>query len=743
MSAPSLPKSLLSMSRAEFYDADGRCPEEQALKLTVKRGLTEETAELPDDLRGSFYLVAPTGSVDSPTIDDGSETVLPSQTGETHLLNGDGMVCRIDFSEEGAKFSSRFVKTAIYYADKLTKEKYPLIKFSSHGITRQSWHVGTGDQCNTAFLPFTSKKEEGKRLLVTWDMGRPVEIDPATLQTIAPVGHRSEWRSMMNVMSDNIVNKTTMTAAHSVAVPGTSEIITVNVVKSIRGLLGFSRIFPRNIAVAAAKLSVSDIRRKLFKSFIRWTQKPVDAVIGLAQSFGWVAREDLFLVRWNGDTDQFDSWRVTLPNGESIQIEQTTHQMGITQDYILVADTAFKVTIEDIFPSLLWVDGLNRFEEGLLDWLQFQRGYLAYPLLKDTILYLIRRDQLQETEPGGDISATRVELKDATIAHYEVDYDNSNDKITLHSALLQSTDFAESIRKDDRSFFKDPDMQTKLESMAGIFTGAMEVNRPATYVIDAKSGKVESEATLTPEDARSHTWSIGTSTFQSKMPSNRHEDIFWNNFGAWPELISSFIVDLYDDAYVDKPEALTEFLKTVETGLPPSLCRIHIDRSKGKPEISVADSYEFPANEEIVYFGKAPQFLSKPNVSGSTDGYILVPVNYSDRLRSTDSADVSESSWSDNTELWIFDAANLRQGPLYRLSHAYLNLGLTIHTASLENVMPLSNPRQYDVRQDYEQALAMAVEKHSKTDPAEAQQLAQLFEEVYAQIEQDQAIPPS
>ena len=740
MSAPSLPKSLLSMSRTEYYDADGRKPEEQALKLTVKESLTENIVELPEDLRGSFYLVAAVGSVDSPTVGD-SKTVLPARDGEIHILNGDGMVYRVDFSKDGAKLSSRFVKTATYYADTLAREKYPLIQFLSHGIARQSWYVvGSCDQSNTAFLPFTSE-EDGTRLLVTWDMGRPMEVDPATLKTIAPVGDISDWQPMLKVTSDSIVNKVIMNSAHPVAVPDQSEVITVNVVKSIRGLLGFSRILPRNIAVWATEQSTDRFRRRLFRSLIRFVQKPIDSILGFAQFLGWIAHEDMFLVRWNGDTDQLDSWRVTLPNGESVQIEQTTHQLGITEDYILVADTAFKVTIEDIFSGLLWMDGLNKFEEWLLDRLKFHRGYLTYPILKHTAFYLIRRTQLQEVTPGGEIIATRVDLKGASIAHYEVDYDNSGDKITLHAALASNTDFAEFIREGDRSVFNGPEVQQKLEDMQGMFVGSLEPDRPITYVIDAKRGKVESESTLPLEVATHHTFCMGTATFQTKMPSNRHEDIFWSNFGAWPELLSEFIVDLYDDAYQNKPEVLAEFVKTVETGLPSSLCRIHIDRSKGKPEISVADSYQFPANEEIVYFGKAPQFLSKPNQAGSTDGYILVPVNYSDRFRSSESEKISGSSWSANTELWIFDAADLKQGPLYRLSHAYLNLGLTIHTTSLENVMPLKNPRRYDVRQDYKMSLATAVKKLSKTDPEKAQQLDQLFEEVYVHIERDQGKP--
>ena len=47
---------------------------------------------------------------------------------------------------------------------------------------------GSVNAANTAPLPW------GDRLFMTWDVGRPVEIDPLTLGYLADVGHRSEWK---------------------------------------------------------------------------------------------------------------------------------------------------------------------------------------------------------------------------------------------------------------------------------------------------------------------------------------------------------------------------------------------------------------------------------------------------------------------------------------------------------------------------------------------------------------------
>lgn len=738
MSAPSLPKSLLSTSRAEFYDADGRKPEERSLELTVKAGMTDEIVRLPDDLLGSVFIVAPAGAVDSFQVDQ-TGTVLPTKSGIIHLLNGDGMVYRIDFSPEAAKFSSRFMETVSYYADKITQEKYPLLKFLNFGMTRLSFYIGTCNQSNTAFSPISTAPGQPDRLLVTWDMGRPMEIDPLTLRTIGPVGSNKDWKSMVNLLAQSTVVKGVMTAAHPAVVPNSGEIITINVVKSIRGLLGLARLVPPDFLEVASSLTISDLRKQLLQFAMGLIQRPSDFFFALLQRFKVLKGEDVYLMRWNADTDQAESWRVVLENGQSVQIKQTTHQMGLTQDYLLFADTALKLALEDILPSSLWIDGLTKLESKLLGWLKFHRGYLTAPLQKDTAIYIVERSQFEQVAAGGVVKAKKILLKDAAIAHYQVDFNNENGFITLHAALNQSTDFAEFIHIDDSSALGDTSITERMRAMAGVFTDAMEINRPVTYVIDANTAEVTHEATLLPEEAERHTWAMGIYAYLDNRPTETFDDIYWISFGAWPETFSEFVNELYEERSQSDPAQHEKIKAQTKHGLPTSLCRIHIDRASGKPELSVADFYEFPSSNDIAYFGSSPQFVPKEGGTSSTDGYLVCPINYSDNFLSNPDNNLMENSWSANTEIWIFDAQNLKQGPLYRLSNSSLNLGLTIHTTWLRNIASPQNFRSYDVRKDFADQVATARNYHKKKTPKASEQISQLFEEIYAEIEQDQA----
>ena len=47
---------------------------------------------------------------------------------------------------------------------------------------------GHTNAANTAPLPW------GDRLFMTWDAGRPVEIDPVTFDFLGEVGRRREWK---------------------------------------------------------------------------------------------------------------------------------------------------------------------------------------------------------------------------------------------------------------------------------------------------------------------------------------------------------------------------------------------------------------------------------------------------------------------------------------------------------------------------------------------------------------------
>ncbi len=732
----SLPQSLLSNSRIEYYDEPSRDRDQCSLILTIKSGLSDNLTVLPDDLQGHFFVVGPSGAIDSNVMTN-SDSILPAQNGWTSVLNGDGMVYRIDFSSGQARLSSRLLKTVSSYADSISHQKYPLLKFLSYGITRISEYIGICDQSNTAFLPLGQKQNTADSLLVTWDMGRPLEIDPVSLKTIGPVGSNQHWREVAKFMFtfQPLVLKFIMSSAHPIYIPESGDVFAVNVVKSIREIVGLSQLWERGYQLAVAKFKRIRFSKRMLRLAFTLSHSVIDLGIRCLKMLKFLAKENVYIVRWNSKTDKFESWKLCLPNGESIRIRQTVHQMGLTQKYIIFADTAFKTYFGAALPSKSQLKDLKLFERIFFSWLHSKRNYLTFSLSKETPIYLIERNQFEQVSLGKDIIAKRIVLEDASIAHYEVDYDDTDDKIIVHAALNSSTDFAEFVRQDDCSAFDDVSLTQRMKSMAGIFVTGMEVNCPVTYVLDAKQGTVEREVRLPFEEACKNTWSLGICTYPNHLSSDRHENIYWSNFGAWPEALPQSILELYKERYAGQPQKLETFLKQVKEGLPTSICRIHIARPGGCPDLSVADSYEFPKNG---YFANSPQFIPKENATGSLDGYIICTVNYSDNLCSKPKViDEIQPSWSENTEFWIFDAASLKQGPLYRLSHAKLNLGMTVHTTWLREISSPKKCRRYNVRQDYEKRVAAAVKYNAKRNPSQAGQIAQLFEEIYAQVEQE------
>lgn len=249
------PASVLSVSRDEFgYREDN--PHAQYPPLTLKE---KDGKPLPTDLQGHAFIIGATGSINSHRPDVTSNTVLPSYDGTTPLYNGDGMVYRIDFDQvsEGAKLSARKIKAPCYYADIATnhckkyqgsqgESKSTDLRFKNLGITRVSGPLGTRNQLNTAFLPLKFSEAEHERLLVTWDVGRPYEIDPKTLETVTPVGKNSEWEEVNKVgklfSAPPSPFKTIQSSAHPVFDPYTQEMFTVNVGRSLSNV--FSQFIP-------------------------------------------------------------------------------------------------------------------------------------------------------------------------------------------------------------------------------------------------------------------------------------------------------------------------------------------------------------------------------------------------------------------------------------------------------------------------------------------------------------------
>jgi Retinal pigment epithelial membrane protein len=213
----SFPKAIMSVSREEFYGQDAA---HAPITLTIRDGKTEQETLLPEDLQGHVFIVSPAGSVDSETVAGSPLTALPAADGWSPVLNGDGMVYRLDFHKTPAMeldtveacqvtvapgkawLATRLLKTPCYYVDAALHnqpQNYPNLSrtpFRTWGIARLSIAFGVRNQNNTALVSL-KLSDQPERVLVTEDIGRPWEIDPCTLKMVAPVGWNWDWEGVV------------------------------------------------------------------------------------------------------------------------------------------------------------------------------------------------------------------------------------------------------------------------------------------------------------------------------------------------------------------------------------------------------------------------------------------------------------------------------------------------------------------------------------------------------------------
>lgn len=181
----SIPRSI--MARVEPADRD----------LEIVQGAW------PDGLGGEVFVSAPH----------------PQTLGPPHAFFGRGMVYRL--SLQPGTFGARPGTFAWRHAlidspsARLQDARPDVFTATMLGVHSP---FGFTNAANTAPMPF------GDRLLCTWDVGRPVEVDPVHLRFLGEVGHRSEWIEMFEYPVLPMITST----AHPVVDPDRRCLWTVN-----------------------------------------------------------------------------------------------------------------------------------------------------------------------------------------------------------------------------------------------------------------------------------------------------------------------------------------------------------------------------------------------------------------------------------------------------------------------------------------------------------------------------------
>ena len=741
------PQTIVAVSREEFINS---------IQLNVRDKNNQKTT-LPQDLHGHLFIVSPAGAPDSSTVEGDNQVVWVTKDGWTPIFNGDGLVYRVSFDNELALLKTSFIKPPCYYADRATSNNsdYKSLAFQNLGISRISLNkLGSRNQLNTAFLTFKLTDEASDRLLVTWDVGRPYEIDPETLETLSPVGKNDDWSSLLRNVPVYPF-KQVMSSAHPVADPKTGEIFTVNIGKSIWTMLALPRSLKERWASNTVALNstinnsgLPQDLQKLFSRLYSSSLKLISFGVSVAGVIEKIFRffgggyDFVHLIAWDGKKVGIKGkWHLVLPNKRSIKIDQTIHQIGLTKKYLVLAETSFKFSMENLLPYQR--DSLATDLKILL------ADFLDYPQFPETKLYIVKREDLKTARvttnkflswisrsPSKNIP--KVVAKEVKIApefsHFLVDYDDDGDRIVAHISHLSGTDVAEYIRIVDRSVFDDrdlndhnyiyddPDLTARLHKLSGNLVGPMDASRLGRWVIDGETGKVVGEPQIVSD--RDLTWSTAFYACLDPKSTDKYTDIFWNNWGCWAETFTERNVAAYKNYKGSIP--WQEVLDIAYKGIPSSICHLKI-RPDGdnnpKIEIDPKNYYKFPKN----HLGTSAQFIPRPNAKDQTDGYIAAVVLTSEQFLSQ--PDPSNSSeWSQNSEIWIFAADKLDEGPKYRLSHPKLNIGFTTHTTWLAEAKSPPKPLDYDVHEDHEHLVQQLI----KNEPELGDKIRQLFdEEVY------------
>jgi len=690
------------------------------VELQLKEGA------IPNDLCGFIFINSAAGTVNSNGVPfpknnaDGTE----NQEYATPLINGDGMVYRIDLTQPGKiHVKTGLMKPPCYYADLATtydsKNDNPYYKFhfESNGLARLSSTLGTRNELNTAITPVRFKNDNQYRLLANFDAGRPYEFDPKNFSMITAIGENKKWHSGLPPM---LVQPFPMilTTAHPVFDPDTEELFTVNFTKDLEGLMAPTTIMGdlfKDLDWLKSELKklindVKDLRpeeqRTRLGRFLgtahlnapnankTWFQKLMNLIKRIFHK--WYYKhisntDDIYVIKWNG-TKELHRWRIVDENGKGILIQHNMHQLSLSRDYLILGDTNFKFTL----------DGMMNFpfvNDAEID--RFTRELLTGPMNDYSSFYIVKRADLV---PGVEtVKAVKAVLPEETV-HFSANYDNPDNLITLHTAHNCSACAAEWLRTYDIRQVE-PNIPMDEEFLGLVSMGEVDISKIGKVVLNPETGALlepesvflELTGDLDAKDPGPHTWSVGLYTYNNMLSSDcnvaKIEYVYWQAYGLHKAWLTQFIYNLYKDPKRNRTYSAEEMEVFTAKGANFVLECIETNT------MQATDYFTFPDNHYYWSLQFAPKKNKSTTVHDGKNGYILTTVICGEV--------VAENQISYNAEIWLFDAANLKSGPICKLNHPELSFGFTIHSVWTAEANEVSKAGYVlNVKEDYDYMVA-------------------------------------
>lgn len=635
-----------------------RRSERGSLALRVLEGA------LPEDLRGFVYVVAPTGRAGE---DGGRSDFIP-------FLNGDGTVYRVGFGQ-GPRLDWALTKPPCHWAEEATKDdpRHVTRRFRDWGITRLSDDVTMGGRnlLNTALQAVRFGGSADDRLLVTYESGRPFEIDPETLEVISPVGKSSTYRPTMFAGQLFEVVATTSHPAFDPGkdargAPGPGVLFVSNYVREMQSmmrrlmqLLGLrsSGSLPEVEAELRGALDgeVPEGLREVWPYLapaLRARQRRGGLELDRRTQVEPTSAQLLF---WDGASEP-SAVTLTDEAGAPLAIRDCTHQLAVTSSYVVLVDSAFKFGMSLVIPALDDVLPLP-------DWvIRRMRERIARVQPQEMRVHLVPRAELVA---GGTVAVKTVVLDPASIVHYFADYDDQGgERLVLHAIDNAATDSAEFLVRSDRARFPEAGRPIA-PHVRGMMACGVDVDRMVRFEIDARRGTVR--RTEHPPD-RERFWSVALATapgtFTAEAPGAT-DHVWFYTVGFLPEMISEHVWDLYTKSpdYARRIVSVPEVERIAKRGgIAPQLCCFSMVRGR------VESAFAMPEG----WVANSPQYVP---IAGKTapEGYLFSAV-FGPRPM--------------DKQIWIFEATRLEKGPIAKLgADEPLPWGYTLHTTWIERAV--------------------------------------------------------
>ena len=563
--------------------------EQNTASLELDLNLLEGTP--PTDMEGHGFWLCPT-----------------PQKGAVPWFNGYAQLYRLDFNGDRIHLKSEQFETPSILCD-IAIEAQPwwsylldlrklftgkLFKFRNlGGLARFSPRLGTQNQCNTALQAFQDPSDRSWRMFATVDSGRPYEFDLTTLKPVTPVGHRDEWEEL--------------------------EIDNIPLVGDIK----FPWIFPMNMS--GAHTSYDPKTGEIF--IINCVFKIIDII-----------KTDTHLLVWDGQGNFNKTQIIDDRTNEPVEIKQSTHQIAITQNYVIIIDTAF------LIEYLRMIDPEAK----------------AKPQSAINQVWLVPRSQLN----GERAIAKHVEIPRECV-HFFADYDDNNgQEVTLHLVLAAGHDVSEWVEDTDKQW--GPASLPIPYLFYGSPPGVYDEQGFGKYAIDTSTSEVKSEQFEVFKDY----WGVALPTYAGIQgsPPLRFENI-WVNYGGY---INQITIERLVKLYADHE------YRTVPVEDLPRWKGAGVLRWSAS-ELKVVDSGAVPRG----YVVNTPLYVPKANQSNELEGYLVAMV-----------------SAPEGSQFWIWQAGDLAAGPIAKLNHPDVKFSFPLHSAWSPSIAPRSSSYKINLRDD-------------------------------------------